>query len=166
MKKLILVSFLALFTNIANAAGPIGSAIAPPQYVGYVITKGDLGWVSKSYKNTYKIAMPFAAHDVCNAQFSGSRAAEYEDFKYIYSNLPGGKYFVMNPFTARTDTGAYTYLAKTGQQFILTDAQSNLFCQNYTSTSSSYKTIVLDTATNNLKTYTCDLDLRIACVKD
>lgn len=166
MKKLILISLITLFTNIANAAGPIGSAIAPPQYVGYVITKGDLGWISKNYQYNYKIAMPFAAHDVCNSEFAGSRAAEYEDFKYIYSDLSGGNYFVMNPFTARTDTGSYTYLAKTGQQFILTDTQSDLFCQNYTSTSSAYKTIVLDTAINNLKTYTCNLDLRIACVKD
>lgn len=165
MKK-ILIALILLASINANAAGPVGSAIAPPDYVGYFVAKGDIGWESKSYKNKYPVAMPFAAHSVCNYEFEGARAAEYEDFKYIYAELPAGNYFVMDPFTGRTDTGSYTYLAKNGQQFNLTDAQADLFCQNYTSTSSSYSTIVIDTATHNLKEYNCDLDLRIACVKD
>lgn len=164
--KYILIALTLLATTAANAAGPIGSAIAPPDYVGYFIAKGDIGWESKNYKNKYPVAMPLAAHAVCNFEFEGSRAAEYDDFKYIYAELPAGNYFVMDPFTGRTDTGSYTYLAKNGQQFNLTDSQSNLFCQNYTSTNASYKTMVIDTSTHNLKTYDCNLDLRVACVKD
>lgn len=162
---------LTIFTLIAinaNAAGPVGSAIAPPTLVGHFEVKGDIGWVSDNYKNRYPIAMPFAASAICNRNVStGSRAAEYADFKYIYANLDNNsKYFVMDPFTARTDLASKTYLTKTGVRMVLTQPQDELFCKNYTSSSSSDVTFVINTSTHGLESVACDQTIKVACVKD
>lgn len=166
MKNILTVLTVLLLANTANAAGPVGSAIAPPTYVNYIVEKGDLGWVSKNYQNTYNIDMPFAAHALCEFEFPGTRAAEYDDFKYIYaklSTLSNGKYIVLNPFTSKSGT---KYLAKTGQQFTIAAPQADQFCKNYTDSTDSYQTIVLDTSTNRLAIQNCDQSVRIACVKD
>lgn len=164
-----LFTFLILFLTFnANAAGPIGSAIAPPTYAGYIVKKGDLGAKSDAISSNFKFGFPLAANELCNYEFPDSRAAYYEDIKYIYKDLPASiNYYVLDVVQSQYDRGSDSqYLLKNGQLFTGSDEYSDRFCKSYTSTLSSDYTYVLSTVTNNFMNRSCNLDVRLICVFD
>lgn len=165
MKYILIVLTLMLNFSSANAAGPMGSAIAPPTYAGYIKhVVGDLGWNSRpAYKAKYRIAPPFLAHALCDNEFAGSRAAEYDDFKYIFPKLTAGKYFIPDPVLGRNAT---KFLTKTGQEFTYSGPVTNQMCAGHTSYSISLKTFVIDTNTKKIEESGCNNSLFIACVRD
>lgn len=169
MTKYILILASLLLSVNANAAGNTGSAIAPPTYAGYIVEKGDLGWTSKStYKSRFSFAMPLGANALCDDEFPGSRAAYYDDFKYVYNTLPSAdNYIVIDAIKNHYDHGGNKIIAlKDGQTITKTALTTQYYCDWYTSTSSSRKTIVLKKSTGSLAEQTCNLDVRLVCVRD
>lgn len=162
----ILLLLISLTAFNANAAGSVGSAIAPPLYVGKVLLKGDLGFETKGYKNAIGGAGSLAAHKICELQFEGSRAAEYSDFKYIYNNLPTGHYWVLDAYTSRklvTGT-SYRILRKDGHVFTATTKEDGS-CNGFMDDSALLSATVVNTSSGELESRACNLDSYIACVK-
>ncbi|HAG52825.1 MAG TPA: hypothetical protein DCL21_03455 [Alphaproteobacteria bacterium] len=168
MKYFLLIIAVLFNIHSSFAASRTGAAIAPPKYEGYIIVKGDMGWNSKSYKNSKKLAPPLLAHELCDDAFPGTRSAEYDDFKYIFKDLPSGNnYAVLDPYLSLS-SGKDKAMLKTGRLITVSTTMADNFCQGYTITSSnsSYKTTVLNPSTGKLQTQTCNFDQRIACVKE
>lgn len=162
----ILLLVMSLFTLNANAAGSIGSSIAPPEYMGFVRLKGDLGYNSKNYKNIKKAVGSLGAHMICNDQFDGARAAEYDDFKYIINDLPGFEYWVIDAYTSKKFVSGSTYklLRKDGTVVTIYD-EFDGSCDSFMDDSSSYEATVLNASTGGLEMFSCDTEAYLACVK-
>jgi len=165
---------IALFGINSAFAGNTGAAIAPPKYIGYITEKGDMGWNSKpGYKNK-GLTPPLLAHKLCKEaflQYPGARAAEYDDFKHIYPELDSGTYEVLDPILALLgEPYNGNALLKTGQiEYSRGTDLTKHFCQNYTDSTSevsTYWTTTLSTATGKLGKTGCNVDRKIACVKD
>tara|TARA_Y100001960_G_C14552489_1_gene766486 strand:- start:417 stop:914 length:498 start_codon:yes stop_codon:yes gene_type:complete len=161
---LFLVMVLASFN--ANAVGSIGSAIAPPLYVGKVLVKGDLGFESKGYKNSLNAAGNLAAHKICDVNFDGARAAEYEDFKYIINDLDNGHYWVIDAYTSKKLISGTSYrtLRKDGTIFT-TASNEDGSCDGFKDDSALLNATVVNTSTGALELRACNLDAYVACVK-
>lgn len=165
--KYLIIALILVSSFTVNAAGPVGSSIAPAKYVGRVQVEGDMGFNSKNYKNLKKAAGALAPHAICSFAFDGARGAEYEDFKYIITKVESGKYWLTDAYTSRKliSGTSYAMLRKDGVRVDTTSVEDGT-CGDFLDDSSSLNATIVDTATNSLKLEACNAsNVYVACVK-
>lgn len=166
MKKLYLFLVMFVFISVANAAGKTGSAIAEPIYTGPVNVKGDMGWDSRGFKLSHHYSDVLLAHKLCRDAFAGSRAALYDDFKYIYSSLPSGKKFwLLDPFENKY--AEKEFMLKDGSIKVTGHVDNNFVCNGWTSYSSADEGTVFNTGNGSIGYVGCNsTDVSLACVSE
>lgn len=157
--SVILVSVFFVFN--AFAAGEVGSAFQEPKLVGDIALQGDLGWSSSNYNLSKKYSGVLLAHSLCNENFEGSRAALYDDFKYIYKDLSVTKdYWVLDFVSSRMEN---TLLFKNGK-INSSNSLSEVTCSAWGATTNQGS--ALDVSSSDVILKSCSSTNYIACVED
>lgn len=157
---------MTAFISNAKADGRTGGAIAEPIYSGdYVSVKGDMGWDSDGFKLSKGYSDVLLAHYLCREKKPGSRAALYDDFKYIYSSLPSGQNFwLLDPYENKY--AEKEFVLKDGSIKITGNVDNDFVCKGWTSDSSSDEGAVFNTSSGSIQYIDCNVRAKIACVTE
>ncbi|MCP4355012.1 MAG: hypothetical protein GY793_05140 [Proteobacteria bacterium] len=164
MKKIILFLVCLSSLGTAYAAGPVGSAIAEPVWVENITVQGDMGWNSSGYSATMGYKDVLLAHYLCRINYSGSRAALYDDFKYIYKDLgTTDKYWLLDPYKQQYSTT--DYFLKDGSSRSTGGPSEDFTCNGW-SDATGLEGSVFNTVNGKIEVQACNIPTKIPCVTE